>query len=459
MSSSTKSKATKILASYTYWNYEFNKKVRHKFRDSSKSFLSNNDSVDYAYVVSVASKSKFLHFFILITMLIALYFVLKEVFNIREYIDATAEEVIDFDLKDPNSSIMTILITLISVWFANFLYDFLKYKKAFSATEGADDADISSFRMPSRDQNICIFSGKKPFVGSGTISKNFSFVLSTDIQKKSATAELSVVDFTEDEIYNIIENALSNTYQTIQKLYINGSLINGDPNLLSAIDSGKLEHEIWQKYSERNNDSIRRYLCVTSNSQSEEINSSFFVRFVKTDNSLFVELTKTLLLPIQAKYKIIENLPRKISFTRFILMLQTSILTSFMNLGKAIFYGFVFVFTFFERFFEKSTIDKQIKENPLFDYGETSSIREDVSDTTLQTFYNAMDSEQLLKQVEKAFFNYLIHFLNSKNIDTSELVQQEATIINHGLIMSGGEINADSVTVGKKSAIFGSKKS
>ncbi len=461
------SKATQLLASYSCWDYAFNKKVRHKFKNISKSFLSNSDSIDYTFVLKVAQKTKILHNIYLIVMFLVVWLIFKEFINIYNYydymelisIDETLYENFDTDIKTADESLSTIFILIVFAWFTSFIYDVLRYKRVFDFTDNINEVDITTFRVPSINQNICIFSGQKPFVGSGTISKKFSFIIPIDKARKLSTTELTAMDFSEDEIYNTIQNTLSITNNTIQKLYINGSLLNGDENLLSVIDTGEFGLEIWQKYSENNDNAIRRYICVTNISQSEEIQSSFFIRFVKSQNSLFIELTATLLPPIAIKYRVAEQLPQKISFTRLIVIIQNSIITAIMNLAKSVFYVLNFLFTLPERVFEKNRLNKQIQEKPLFDYGESSTLREDVADISLQTFYNAMDDERLFKQMEKTFFDSLISFLESKNIDTSDLSQQQTTIINNGLMMSGGEVKADNIAVGKMSQIFRGKKS
>ena len=217
--------------------------------------------------------------------------------------------------------------------------------------------------------------------------------------------------------------------------------------------------KFWEEYSKQNNNAIRRYICITNVSESEEVQTSFFIRFSKQqNNTLFVEITATILPPVSSLYRIIEQLPKKISFARFILISQTAIFLSIYNLFKSLVYGLKFIFTIKERIFAKKIIQIQIEENPLFDYGEKSTLREDISNTSFETFYNFMDEQQLSKQIEKSFFTNFIKFLDSKNIDTFELTQQETTIINHGLIMSGGEFNAENMAIGKKSSVFGAKK-
>jgi hypothetical protein len=343
-----------------------------------------------------------------------------------------------------------------------FIYDFIRYKNIASIlnNDELEKIDISNYRIPNNEQNICIFSDIKPFIGAGVIYKNSSFVLAIDKAKTSMMNDSSIIDFSEDDIYDFIQNSLFKNYQNInQKLYINGSLLNNDTNLLSAIDTGKLDKEIWKEYSKKNSNAIRRYICITNISESEEVQTNFFIRFSKQqNNTLFVEITATILAPVSNTYRMIEKLPEKISLIRFISIFQTSILSSIINVFKSFFYGLGFFFSIREKIFGENIINTQIKENPLFNYGEKSTLREDISNTSFETFYNFMDEQQLSKQIEKSFFTNFIKFLDSKNIDTFELTQQETTIINHGLIMSGGEFKAENMAVGKKSSIFGAKK-
>lgn len=433
-------KATQILASYSCWNYEFNKKVREKFRNISKSFLTESNDVDYSYVANVAHKSKNLHILYLFLMMIVGLYIVNAFIKIIDGYDSISEILFLFTLG----------------WFFSFVYNILKYKLIFNIENTDTIEKNNNIRVPQKNQNICIFSGKKPFIGDGTTIKNVSFVISTNKAKKLASTELNPIDFLEDEIYNFIANKLCDFGDISQKLYINGCSLNENKDILSAIDTGIISQELWEKYCLDNSGDVRHYIKISQTNPTQEIQTTLFIRFVKREKSLFVEMTTLVLPPIASKYRILEQLPSKISFSRFILLAQTSFLTTIIQLPKAIFYGFGFIATIKERLFAENILRKQIEENPLFDYGETKTLREETADTSLQNFYNSMDDEHLSKQIEKAFFENLIEFLNSKNIDTSELSQQEATIINHGLMVSG-DVQADKLAVGKKVNFFGNK--
>jgi hypothetical protein len=96
-----------------------------------------------------------------------------------------------------------------------------------------------------------------------------------------------------------------------------------------------------------------------------------------------------------------------------------------------------------------------IKENPVFNYGSITSIRENVSSTLYRQYFQILDKDMYLKAIESTLLEELVEFLDSKDIDTSELKSRQSQILNEGIIMSGGEIKATSLAVGRRArAIF-----
>jgi hypothetical protein len=110
--------------------------------------------------------------------------------------------------------------------------------------------------------------------------------------------------------------------------------------------------------------------------------------------------------------------------------------------------------------FIKNTIDILfIKENPEFNYGAVSSIRENESSAFYRHYFQILDKDMFVKTLENALFEELVEFLDSKNIDTSELKSRQTQILNEGIIMSGGEINSKALSVGRRSrALFKQKR-
>jgi hypothetical protein len=462
MSNKEYSKATRLMASYASWNYEFNQKIRQKFAQHSKLFLNNSDGVDYGFVLSVTKNVQIVHTIFLIVLFIIGWFIFDEIMNIILYNDymgnITSDDLIngnyDTGMKTSDEAASDIVRLVLFAWLTSFIYDVVRYKKTVSLS--VEELNTDGYRIPSAQQNIAVYSGKNPFVGYGAVSKNISFVVSTEKSKKLLAQSQPIIEFSEDEVYQNIVTKLSTSGHLHEKLFVEGTTMTGHDELLSAITSGVVEQEIWDRYALVNSENIRRYVCISASNTTNELQTAFFLRCSKLQNSLFVELTHTALLPIAPKYRISERLPKHISIARYIGMAQASFLTMIIQLPKSIFYGVGFIFSLKQRLFPEWIVKKQIRENPLFDYGEASTLREEIADSTFQTFYNSMDSEQFSKRVEKAFFDTLVGFLDSKNIDTSELAQQESAIINQGLIVSG-DLNANAVGVGKRINFFGKK--
>ena len=53
-----------------------------------------------------------------------------------------------------------------------------------------------------------------------------------------------------------------------------------------------------------------------------------------------------------------------------------------------------------------------------------------------------------LKLVEKEILDAIIDFLEAHDIDTSELRERQSMILNNGVIMSGGTVQAETVAMG-----------
>ncbi len=59
-----------------------------------------------------------------------------------------------------------------------------------------------------------------------------------------------------------------------------------------------------------------------------------------------------------------------------------------------------------------------------------------------------LDKEMYVKTIERQLLESIINFLDSKNIDTADLKKRQETILNNGVIVSGGTI--ESLAFGEK---------
>jgi hypothetical protein len=85
----------------------------------------------------------------------------------------------------------------------------------------------------------------------------------------------------------------------------------------------------------------------------------------------------------------------------------------------------------------------------VFDYGAKISIRESATSTEYRRYFQKLDKEMNFKVIERRILDSIVEFLDSKNIDTSDLQNRQQWILNEGVIVSGGSIEAESVALGK----------
>ena len=74
----------------------------------------------------------------------------------------------------------------------------------------------------------------------------------------------------------------------------------------------------------------------------------------------------------------------------------------------------------------------------------------------LQNFFQKSDVEMYRKQIEQRLFQSIIQYLDEVNVDTSEFRARQETVINNGVMMTGGTMNAQNVSgkIGKLNQSF-----
>jgi hypothetical protein len=130
--SEKQSKATKFLASYSCWDYKFNKKIREKFKSISKNFLTNDNLVDYDFVMKATNKAKKIHYIYLTSMFLIGTKILDSIFDILNFNTLSLEQIIYGNYVTPSESESIILIIFFLSFIITFIYDFIIYKNIAS---------------------------------------------------------------------------------------------------------------------------------------------------------------------------------------------------------------------------------------------------------------------------------------------------------------------------------------
>ncbi|ESA32022.1 membrane protein [Leptolyngbya sp. Heron Island J] len=304
--------------------------------------------------------------------------------------------------------------------------------------------------------NVIVYSGYSPFVGAGFEIGGWSFALNIGKGKNDlAGVTENPQDFNIKEIHehigkNIKDLRVKNL--TIKdELYINGQEIRDDkrflPDHLSSPIS-QVDQKTLDKFIERPTEEIRHYQVFRIFSWKGDIVLSIFLRFIKVGNNLFSEASYAVLPPLKKKYRAIDEIQQNPTLRKISELGGELCITSLYLCFKAPISSIGRLINLYTKNRDRRRLKTFVKNTPTFDYGATTNIREIASSDKYRQYFQQLDKDMYIKLVERNILDSIISFLDSKGIDTSDLKDRQTTILNNGVMISGGALNAKNVAVG-----------
>lgn len=92
---------------------------------------------------------------------------------------------------------------------------------------------------------------------------------------------------------------------------------------------------------------------------------------------------------------------------------------------------------------------REVESNRLYNYGWDASLREKWASTSYERYFQKVDKDVSLKMLTNEFLASLLDFLSEKNISIEQFKQTSTKIINEGVMISGGNVKAETLAVGK----------
>jgi hypothetical protein len=322
-----------------------------------------------------------------------------------------------------------------------------------------------------QSSKVVIYGRYAPFVGCGYDIGGWTLALNIGKGKEKLGKVETPLPFQINELYNKVSDLVNDIrlygidISTEDIYYIDGQVIRDDVRFLSSPFSRPSTClEVLEGSIEEPAKANRFYKRIEISGWKGELIISIMLRFTRfglqnAEKTLFVEAKYFLLPPLQESFHGIDRIQSPATFMQKADLVWQSIVISL----------FLWPLSFSQVIYEvfKPVVDiiKQwidiliIKENPVFNYGSITSIRENVGNTRYRQYFQFLDQDMYFKVVESALLEGLVEFLDNKNIDTSELKNRQSQILNEGIIISGGEINAKNLAVGKRArAIFNKRK-
>jgi hypothetical protein len=362
--------------------------------------------------------------------------------------------------------LFAVAMALAATFAISFVHEWLTFsmirkyfsKRSFNPEHlGSDPGPKRAYLRENGNGNVTVYRGFVPFVGAGTPLNSWSFTVDLRKPKVANGDGGEPREFELAKLYGTMEEAFAGLHidnlHAHDKLYVSGRDVRDDQRFLkhrlarpfSSVETGMIGALISDPSLR-----VRHYRCVRVVDWSGELVASMFFRFSIVGHSLFVESSHRLLTPISERYRRLERIHCEVTVLQVLIRLTRAIGWGIVNPVWAPIHAFYRALRPIVRPIANWVEDWLLSENPGFDYGAESSLREIACEGYRYRRYGQrLDAEMHLKLLDQTLLNEVIEFLDEHNVDTSDLRERGNTILNSGVIVSGGVLQAESLAVGQ----------
>lgn len=313
------------------------------------------------------------------------------------------------------------------------------------------ELDRAALSDLSTEGNVTVYGGYNPFVGSGVALNAWSFVVRTTQPAEGRQVE----PFTSLDIHDrVIDHVRSMDLDGLNiedRVFVDGRAIHDDRRFLSqpvARPYTRVDPALVRYVLAHPEVRARTYICVRAAGWNDQLVLSTFVRFVVSQDAMFVELSHSLLTPVLERYQEADRLLPQPTFRQVLTLMGRSV-TGLLRLGPlapiALWRTAAAPVTRERR---RSRERREITSGLRYNYGPAMSPREELADPRYQRYFQELDKDYYLKMVEQRVLEGVVDFLEAKGVDISDLVERQTTILNQGVYVSGGTVNATNIAAG-----------
>jgi hypothetical protein len=309
--------------------------------------------------------------------------------------------------------------------------------------------------------NVTVYDGFAPFVGHGPLVSTWSFALPSLRPDADAGTEnvvpldtVELVTHVRDRLAGIgVEpDELPGLFLT-ERAFVSGNALAMHPALLPERDQApqqQLPAEDLARLAARPHGSARHYLCAQVPSWGSEVVASTFLHFSTDGRLLYLQCDRTVLGPLWQQYHDVDRISPVLTAGAIGRMLARAASGLSSAVPRAPF-RVVRDVTFHWRWQRHRAVERAIALQDLgHSYGARFSVREEASDANYHNYFQKTDAAKHLKLIERHVLAALLDFLDERGVDTTEFRNRQMTILNQGVIQTGGISNVGNQAVGSE---------
>ena len=353
---------------------------------------------------------------------------------------------------------------------------------------------------PTTDGNITVYSGYSPFVGSGTEIRSWDLTLNLaqarplggDLPQPRESGEPWAVPVTADELIVGLGERLAALgsaadgspdgvagLSVTEKLFVEGTVLRRpgmrkSPLTAAVLPDEKLPPvllippEIVQAYRGHHQGPVRHCLRIQVTGWGADLVLSVFLHVAISGGTLYLESTTLVLPPVREAYRVADSVaesrssgvPSAEALTEVPSSSGGIVGAQALGAGlKALAGSPASAYRAARAPRRKALLDaellRSIKEDMTFDYGARLSLRELAAGSSYRNYFQRVDVARIRQLIDKRTLDFLAGFLSAKGLDTSELDDRRTTILNSGILMTGGYLSG-TIVAGEHNTVNGS---
>ena len=317
--------------------------------------------------------------------------------------------------------------------------------------------------QPEPAQNVITFGRYQPFLGAG--GQIFAWTLAIDRKPaEDQPKEPARIHIPIQKFYKAVDQELATlnlpNIEKLSRLFVDGFEMDVDGKILVAFKSSPettlVEEEIWTLGYKNLRDESRTYRLYRYTDTARDQVLSYFIRFYNLGSITFIEASAHILPCIDRQRFSLTPVLEDSKTSRFIKMLGIALLLFILLPGGYILVALAYLGVFAWNVILWRLNDfKQLRAVNLqeeYNYGLMQTFRESIAARNYESYYGVQDLTMYWKSIEQAVLDGTVKLLKQYGVDVSQFEQVANTIVNNGIMVSGGKFSANQVAAGSRAS-------
>ena len=334
------------------------------------------------------------------------------------------------------------------------IFEHLTLRKRF-ARSPVESAKHPAPDMAKPRQNLVVYGGYSPFVGSGLTLRDWSFAINLQKTAEGGDSHDKHDDVSVAGLIDAIRTRLDHLaipgLDHYHVLFADGRYVREDARLMSSpykLPPRHIPEPLVMECGTDDETCRRTYLCIAVTDWSGEMVLTSYLRIKRGKSHLFAEASHFILPPLKQRYYDLNSMNPMLRLKHLTRWILSAVVTAPFALALSPFFVLAALNEPLLHWRIARQTRKEIRNNPMFNFGALTSIRQIGAENRFRVYFQQLDRDMHRKTTEQCVIDAIVDYLEQHGVDTSDIRERRTAILNTGVMISGGVVNAQSVVAG-----------